>query len=229
MPSTALADSRRHADQHFSGTAAPGEPVAPCPLAGLHTGLGADVDAGISKCPAFAKRVDDLQAEGWTYRYGEPGKGSFCDGVGKRIVIDPAKEGDSTAVIQTMSHETGHAAYANDAAVPMTGRSREDYARYNANLNLRDEGEATLSNIDAKRCLDRNGGPSIGVEGVQAETYEKIYDKYPDPKDRDKARWEIADVFAEGEHPSGKMDVTYRTYYEQPYLDLYDKNPPKAP
>jgi len=76
-----------------------------------------------------------------------------------------------------------------------------------------------------KNCLKANGGTNIGVAGAKSADYEKIAAKYPDSKDRDKARQEIGDIFADNEHPSTDPSKTYREYYEKTYNDFYDKLP----
>lgn len=224
-----LLSAKDDADANFSRQAKPGAPVAKCPLATVKTGLGDDIDKGVSKCPAFAAKLDDLKSKGWTLDYGTAGKGSYCDKNAKKIVIDSNEKGNSTAILETLAHECGHAGYTPDPSVGPAGLTRSEYAAKNANSALKDEGEATLTNVEIKQCLAKNGGADIGVAGAQSAEYEKIAKKYPDPKDRDKARQEIADLFADGEHPSTQPDVTYRQYYEKPYLDYYDKVAGKAP
>ncbi|HNW75069.1 MAG TPA: hypothetical protein PKN44_15675 [Bacteroidales bacterium] len=199
-----------------------GSTTEKCPLA-LKTNLGEKIDKAIDKCPKFAENLKKLQNEGWSFEYGEKGKGSYCQKSAKKIVIDADEKNNTALVVQTMAHESGHAMYKADPYVPPDGLTKADYASKNANSSLKDEGEATLTNIEMKKCLKDNGGISINVAGVNAKKYEKIAEKYPDSKDRDKARQEIGDIFADGEHPSTAPDKTYRQNYEQPYLDYYDK------
>lgn len=195
-----------------------------CPLA-LKTNLGDEVDQEIAKCPKFADNLKKLQGEGWSFEYGDAGKGSYCDKAAKKIVIDSNKKDNTAKVMETMAHESGHAMYTPDPYVAPTGLTKQQYAAKNANSSLKDEGEATLTNIEMKQCLKANGGKDIGVAGAKSAEYEKIAAKYPDAKDRDKARQEIGDIFADGEHPSTDPSKTYRQYYEKPFNDFYDKLP----
>lgn len=200
--------------------------IQSCPLKSVKTGLGDDVDKELVKCPKFAQNIKELQDKGWSIEYGEKGKGSYCNKKAKKIVIDEKKKGNTAAVLETLAHESGHAMYTPDPYIPPDGLTKEEYASKNANRSLKDEGEATLTNIEMKECLKANGGMDIGVAGSQKDKYQDIAKKYPDAKDRDKARQEIGDVFADKEHPSTDKSKTYRQYYEKPYNDAYDKLPP---
>lgn len=198
-----------------------------CPLQAVKTSLGDEVDRELAKCPKFAQNIKELQDKGWSIEYGEKGKGSYCNKKAKKIVIDENKKGKTAAVLETLAHESGHAMYTPDPYVPPDGLTKEEYASKNANRSLKDEGEATLTNIEMKEGLKKNGGVDIGVAGSQASKYQEIAKKYPDAKDRDKARQEIGDTFADKEHPSTDPSKTYRQYYEKPFNDFYDKLPPE--
>ncbi|MBL8260645.1 MAG: hypothetical protein JNM60_12620 [Candidatus Competibacteraceae bacterium] len=189
----------------------------------LKTGLGDDVDKEIIKCPKFEENMRFLQNNGWSIEYGEKDKGSYCNRNAKKIVIDKNQEGKTSSILETLAHESGHAMYTPDPYVEPDGLTKEAYASKNANRSLKDEGEATLVNIEMKDCLKKNGGMKIGVAGTQASKYQKVAEKYPSSKDRDKARQEIADIFADNEHPSTDPGKTYRQYYEKPFNDFYDK------
>lgn len=232
----ALSEAKSKVDATF-GHAKVASVVTPCKAPTVETKLGSDVDAAIAICPAFAGKLNDLQAKGWTFKYGTAGKGSYCDRTSKTIVVDTNQKGKVASVVGTMAHEAGHAGYTPEPNVPAESGSppkrltRAEYAKQNANRSLKDEGEATIFNAEMKACLEKNGGAKISVAGAQAAKYEKTVAKYPKPEDRDKARQEIADLFADGEKPSTQPGVTYRQYYEKPYLDHYDKlyPPPKTP
>lgn len=203
-----------------------GDP-APPPLPKLpdvKTGLGNDVDEIVDDSPTLKENLKALEADGWTTTYGEAGKGSFCDKTAKRIVIDPSEKGNPAAVAQTLAHESGHARYTADPYVKPDGLSREEYIRRNANRHLKDEGEATLTNAKVRDEIIANGGPDIGIAGAQAKKYDEIADKYPDPADREKARQEIADAFAKGEHPSTDPTKNYEDYYGKNYAEFWDKH-----
>ena len=200
--------------------------IQKCPLV-LKTNLGDDVDKAIEKCPKFSQNLNKLQDDGWSFEYGEKDKGSYCvkPPKGRKIVIDPNEKGNTAAIVETMAHESGHALYSPDPYIPPDGLTKPEYAAKNANSSLKDEGEATLTNIEMQNCLKANGGMDVGVAGAQSAEYEKIAAKYPDAKDRDKARQEIGDIFADKEHPSTDPTKTYREYYEKTYNDFYDKLP----
>ena len=225
----ALIASKKDADANFSKNAGPGSAVVGCKKCTADTKLGREIDEAVAKCPAFANKVTALQAKGWSMEYGPAGKGSFCEKNAKKIVIDSNDKGNTAAVLKTLAHESGHAGYTPDAYVQPAGLTKDQYAARNANSALKDEGEATMTNIEMKACLEKNGGTKIGVAGAQAAKYEEIAKKFPDPKDRDKARQAIGDLFADGEHPSTAPALTYREYYEKPFRQFYDKLPPKKP
>jgi len=191
----------------------------------VKTGLGDDVDKLAGKSPTLQKNLQKLQDDGWTIKYGEPGKGSFCDKKAKTIVIDPNDKGNSASITQTLAHESGHALYTADPYVPHNGLTKDEYVRRNVESGLKDEGEATLTNAQVRKEINQAGGPDIGIAGTQTDKYQAIADKYPDPADRDKARKEIADLFGEGENPSTDPSKTYREYYGEPYKKFYDEHP----
>jgi type VI secretion system secreted protein VgrG len=190
------------------------------------TGLGPEIDGVAGRSPKLASNLAQLQKDGWTIKYGEPDKGTFCDKTKKEIVVDPNESGDPNGVTQSLAHESGHALYTTDPYVPPAGLSKEDYVKKNVNSDLKDEGEATMTNAEVRNeILNTDGGPDIGIAGSKADKYDEIAKKYPDPKDRDKARQEIGDVFAEGETPSGEENngKTYSQYYGETYEKEYDK------
>jgi type VI secretion system secreted protein VgrG len=193
----------------------------------VSTGLGKKVDDLVAKSPKLTENLKKLEGK-CDIVYGEAGKGTYYDKNAlprPKIVIDPNDKDNPESVVQSLAHESGHALYTLDPYVPPDGLTKEEYVAKNVNRNLKDEGEATMTNAEVRREILDNGGPDIGVAGSQSEKYKKIAEKYPDPKDRDKARQEIGDVFADGETPSGSQNAgkTYRDYYGKPYADHYDK------
>ncbi len=206
------------------GGAAPG--TAP-----VSTGLGADVDALANKSPTLQNNVRTLQQKGWTIQYGAAGRGSYTDRNTKTIVVDGSERGNPTAVAQTLSHESGHAGYTPDAYVPPAGLTRDQYIAQNTNSSLKDEGEATMTNVQVRNEIVGNGGPDIGVAGAQADQYQAIAAQDAGPGQRDAARQQIGDAFADGEHPSTSPGQTYRQYYNQPYANYWDQHvaPPTHP
>jgi len=193
------------------------------------SGLGADVDALVAMSPTLMANIRALLADGWTIQYGPAGAGSYCDKAKKIIVIDSNKQGNPGAVTRSLAHESGHALYEADPYVPPDGLTRQQYIDQNVNRNLKDEAEASLVNAQVRDEIQRAGGPDIGGSGQRAEDYQAIYDKYPNPADRDQARQEIADIFGSAEVPSVKKPdgtpySSYNDYYGQAYADFWDKN-----
>lgn len=220
-----LKNAKKDADCNF-GDKPVGNTTQKCPLeentTKVNTGLGDDVDNTVSKSPVFTKKVNELLDKGWKFKYGEAGKGTYCDRQNKTIVVDENEKGKTNTVVTSIAHEVGHAGYSN-TYTPPKGLTKQQYVDANVNDNLADEGEATLTNIEIKRDLAANGGPKIKVAGYHADDYEKIYEKYPDVKDRQKARNEIGAVFADNEHPSTDPSKTYKEYYAKSYEDFYDQ------
>jgi len=188
------------------------------------TGFGADVDALASQSSTLADNLRQLLRDGWTIRYGAAGKGSYADRAAKEIVIDSNSRGDTEAIVRVLAHESGHGLYEPDAYVPPSGLTKEEYVDRNTNSALKDEGEATMTNSDVRKELNDAGAGDIGISGNESEKYEEIADKYPDPADRDQARQEIGDTFADGENPSTDPGKTYKDYYGEPYSDWWDTN-----
>lgn len=204
------------------GSAAPGGGGA---APAVSTGLGEDIDAIAAKSPTLQKNLAALKGK-VDIEYGTAGGGTFYDPNGvprPKIVVDPNEAGDPASVVQSLSHESGHALYTQDPYVPPDGLTKEEYVAKNVNRNLKDEGEATLTNAQVRNEILENGGPDIGIAGSHTEEYDAIAKKYPDPADRDKARQEIGDIFADGETPSGDENAgkSYRDYYAKPYEDAY--------
>ncbi len=198
------------------------EPKPPKPV---KTGLGDDVDKIANKSPTLRSNIEKLQADGWTIKYGEAGKGSTCDKKTKTILIDPNKKGDPAGITRSLAHESGHGLYKEDPYVPHNGLTKDEYVSRNVARNLKDEGEATLTNAQVRKEINDAGGPDIGISGTQQDKYQAIADKYPDPADRDKARKEIGDLFGNGEKASVPPHDTYNDYYGKTYKDFYDAHP----
>lgn len=201
----------------------PSDSTTGAPTGGETTGLGADVDQLAAQSPTLQQNLKDMADKGWTVEYGEAGKGSYAHREATRVVIDSDYKGDPEAVVQTLAHESGHALYTPEPEVPPTGLSREDYVNKNVTSALKDEGEATLTNIKVRQEILDKKGPDIGIAGTQGEKYEEIAKKYPAAADRDKARAEIGKVFATGERPSTDPSKTYYDYYAKPFQDYYDE------
>jgi type VI secretion system secreted protein VgrG len=181
-----------------------------------------DSEDVIDKSPTLKIDIKQLEKDGWDIKYGEAGKGSYADRETLEIVIDESEKGNAGRIVQTLAHEKGHALYKVDPYVPPTGLTKENYVKENVKRHLKDEGEATLSNLEVRDEILSCGGPDIGVGGTKAKQYEHAYKEYRSIGDREKAREVIGDFFADGERPSTNPDMNYREYYSKPYEDFYD-------
>lgn len=199
------------------------------------SGLGKEVDGLIEKSPTLTKNLESMKKSGWVIKYGDKGSGTSADPQTKTIIIDPSEKGNPTSIVQSLAHESGHALYTQDPYVDMPGHTKDEYVQANLMRHLKDEGEATITNLQVREeILKATGGSDgkskdivdIGVSGKQSETYKKLYAKYPDPKDRDKLRAEIGKVFENGEEPSGDVNdgLTYGQYYSKTYEEHWDKH-----
>ena len=168
--------------------------------------------------------LEAMQRAGWRVEYGAPGSGSFADRSAKLVTIDGNDRSSDAAVLQTLAHESGHATYTQDPYVSYEGVSRQEFVDRNVMRSLKDEGEATMTNIDVRNELRAAGGPDIGVAGAQSSDYERVAGQYPNAADRDRAREEIGRLFSSGEHPSTSPNETYGAYYGHTYESFYDQN-----
>jgi type VI secretion system secreted protein VgrG len=199
----------------------PPAPPAPEGPAAVDTGLGADVNALAAKSPTLQKDLAELEAKGWEVEWGGAGTvGSTANRTSKppKIVLDPALKSDPKTATQVLAHEVGHAKYPYKA----------DYSSKTAYVDgtLKDEGAATIKNIQVQREIISNTGgkTDIGIAGNSAnhKEYNAAYDQYLKDGNADAARSRIAKQFETGETTStdGK---TYGDYYG----DWYDTNFPK--
>ncbi|MFO0575218.1 MAG: hypothetical protein U1A78_14605 [Polyangia bacterium] len=201
----------------------------------VHSGLGRAFDKYAQKSPTLRRNIKKLQQTGWHIKYGKKGGGSYCDKGQKVIVVDRAEKKSPMAVMQTMAHETGHALYVADPYVGPEGLSKKQYVAANVRRQLRDEGEATIMNMQIRRELLKrtHGHMDIGVAGRQANRYKRLFERYRsrlgNPKVRDKLRTRIGNIFADHEHPSTAPSKTYRQNYSEFWSDTYDKNVNNAP
>lgn len=190
------------------------------------TGLGQDVDALVARSPTLSANIAAARANGWTIRYSHEGEtGTFADPSTKTIVINTSEAGNAPGIAQSLAHETGHALYTLDPQVGMEGRTRDEYVTQNTNRHLRDEGEATITNLIVRDELMRGDNPvDIGVAGAQSAQYIQLYEawKAGGTNDRDALRRQIGDVFAHGEIPSTDGGGDYFDYYAQSYRDAWD-------
>jgi hypothetical protein len=189
------------------------------------TGLSRKIDQQVSKSPQLAQAVKELQADGWTIKYGRRGGGSYASRGAKEIVIDPERRPwlerwfpkDRTG---TVAHEVGHAKYNPDPYVPPDGLSKSDYVAKNLDNALADEGEATLFNAEARRQILQNGGKNVDVRGLGPKGAKAVQDYMDGKITRPEARRIIGD-----EYKGWRTSTThqkYDEYYGKPYEDFYD-------
>ena len=189
------------------------------------TGLGLAVDFLVELSPTLKSNIETLQKAGWTFEL-RADVGSYCSVDEKKIVCDIAHKGDEKRLVQTLAHESGHALYKMDPYVSPTGKTKDQYVEANVKRELKDEGEATLMNCRIRDELLKQG-VDIGVAGASRDEYVKAYEacKDPtDPKQREKLRIQIGEIFRHGEQPSGEGGIDYGAYYAKPYAKFWDDN-----
>ncbi len=191
------------------------------------TGLGAEVDVIVNMSPTLKAKLNALQADGWVI-VDRPGTGSAASKADKKIFIDSSQ--NEVGIVKSLAHETGHASYTQDPYTPMDGKTKEEYIDANLNSDMKDEGEATLTNIEVRNEIKENGGPEIPISGDPANhaQYEKSYEDSVASGDRDAARQEIGDIQKDGEH-TGTTGESYRDYYGKTYDKHWDDHHPEPP
>ncbi|MDY0421704.1 type VI secretion system Vgr family protein [Enterobacter rongchengensis] len=180
------------------------------------SGYGKDVDSLVDKSPTMKNDIATLKKRGWTFEEGEVGKGTFANRQKRVITVDKNELGNPNAVVQSLSHESGHALYEPN----IDFSSRDAYL----NSTLSDEGAATLNNIRVQREIIANKGGDIGIAGNPANQtqYNRIYDSLERGAIKEsEARTQIGRIFGKGEQTS-----TTGQYYEDYYGGWYDKNYP---
>ncbi|ENO1076962.1 MULTISPECIES: type VI secretion system Vgr family protein [Enterobacter] len=180
------------------------------------SGYGKDVDSLVDKSPTMKNDIATLKKRGWTFEEGEAGKGTFANRQKRVITVDKNELGNPNAVVQSLSHESGHALYEPN----IDFSSRDAYL----NSTLSDEGAATLNNIRVQREIIANKGGDIGIAGnpVNQTQYNRIYDSLERGAIKEsEARTQIGRIFGKGEQTS-----TTGQYYEDYYGGWYDKNYP---
>ncbi|QZE30814.1 type VI secretion system Vgr family protein [Pantoea ananatis] len=180
------------------------------------SGYGKDVDNLVEKSPTMKQDITTLKKRGWVFKEGEAGKGTSADRQGRIITVDKSQMNNAAKVVQSLSHESGHALY----------KPNIDLSSKNSYLNstLSDEGAATLNNIRVQREIIANQGGDIGIAGNAAnqKDYNSIFDSLQkgDITESD-ARMKIGRIFGKGEQTS-----TTKEFYEDYYGGWYDKNYP---
>jgi type VI secretion system secreted protein VgrG len=200
--------------------AAAAAPSAPAPGSEppkpIRSGLGNDTDELIEKSPTLKEQLRKFQENGGRIQFGDAGSGSAYNATRKTITIDRNLRNDPNEMVQTLSHELGHA----HSDVPKDFTSKDKFLK----SYLDDEGEATLSNLTVRQEILDNGGPDIGVAGSQVEDYKKIFKQFQKDGDRNSAREAIGKIFGDKEIPStSAANESYSEYYGRWY-DTWQKS-----
>lgn len=154
--------------------------------------------------------MEVFQGQGGKVKFGPKNGGSCYEPHNDTIIIDGNCKGNATDTVRDLSHELGHAT----SDVKKDWTTKESFVK----SYLSDEGEATLSNLRARKQILDNDGPDIGVCGSSQKEYQKIFDGYLKDKDDNKAREAIGRIFGEKETTS-----TTQEPYSKYYGDFYDK------
>jgi len=195
-------------------------------IADIKSTFGSDVAELVAKSPTLTNNLNELLSgtPGWEIKFGKAGEGTYVDKDNQELVIDPNQKGNTAEIVQSLAHESGHATYKAGPYIKPDGLTRKEYIEKNADRHLKDEGEATLSNLDVRAEILKNGGEDIGIAGSQDAKYLKAYEQYIKSGDRDSAREAIGDIYGKNEYPSTDPSKTYEQYYQQTYIDFYDKH-----
>jgi hypothetical protein len=164
----------------------------------------------LQQSPTLLADMERLQSEGYTIRWGSPGKGTYIveNDDNPHIVIDQNARGDGARIAGALSHEIGHKEFSE----PVDRSTRVGYV---TGL-LRDEAGATVHNARVRREILDNGGPDIGFAGHNARQYEAITDQMLGGKITEAQAIErIAEVY-KTERTSNTKE-TYEDYYGKYY------------
>jgi hypothetical protein len=173
----------------------------------------------IKKSPTFYAIYQDLEKNKYHIIY-VPDEGVKIRKDLKRIFVNEDLRGHEDDLATLLAHEFGHSTYKNNHPDIM-GMTRDAYTDAFIKDLLADEGQATLVNIKIKKELKANKGPDIALPGAHGDEYLKIYDRYPDEKDHDKARDEIGASYSSGERPSADLNLGGVVYHAKDYHEYY--------
>ena len=128
------------------------------------TGLGEEVDSLVGYSPTLLAQLNRLADEGYTFEWGEPGKGTFFDSTNKRIVIDGNRRGEPPeATVASLAHEGGHGIHELDGEKEyhdFGSYTRQQYVDANVDEDLENEGHAKFNEFVVNEEIVNNGGPS---------------------------------------------------------------------
>jgi hypothetical protein len=191
---------------------------------GGKSGLGDEVDALVGMSPALAKCLESAEQNGWTVKFGKKGRGTRADLAAKVVLIDPEQKGDTKWLARSLAHELGHANYELEDHIDFGVLSKIEYIKQNTYRHLRDEAEATITELEVRDDLIHNGGPDMGIGGFTAQEKIRLWEKH---KKGDISREDlvksIAELYATKEEPSGTSGINYFDYYSEDYEDFWDE------
>jgi type VI secretion system secreted protein VgrG len=216
------------ADSASVSDTTPGEPPAAASgqdSSGGKYGFGAEVDRLIEMSPTLTANLQAADERNITIVFADR---SEADRANDIIRIDRSKAGDPAALVATLAHETGHALYELDPEVPMEGLTQSEYISENLDRHMKDEGEATIVNIQVRQEILTASAASehtveIPVLGKHGRKYIKLYEEHPAPGDRDRLRTKIGALFRGGERPGSTPEQTYGERYRAYYAERWDK------
>lgn len=172
------------------------------------------------KSPTLLKQLEQLEKDGWTFKEGPAGKGSYADRTKKTIVVEKGRSAEDA--LGTIAHESGHALYGKPPYhAPTKTMTRDQYIRLNVDEAMKDEGSAQFNRGQVRAEIMGAKGGDIGLGGTQ--DYKGVYQQYQNNKiTRDAAINDMAKLM--GNERTSTTNESYRTYYGKPYGDYWDKN-----
>ncbi|AGN83790.1 type VI secretion system tip protein TssI/VgrG [Enterobacter sp. R4-368] len=168
----------------------------------------------INSSPKMQSDLKKLMDDQWNISPNVPGGGSWTDTKNKVMVLDPESMADDNEAVMTLAHEVGHATspYKNDFS------SKSNFV----NGMLKDEGQATLNEIQVRREIYHNSGIDIGsmTDSSNEMKYIQAFKDMDSGKiTRDEASKAIGEIYRRGEVASGS---TTNEVYEDHYGNMYD-------
>ncbi|MBF6297917.1 hypothetical protein IU459_10200 [Nocardia amamiensis] len=189
----------------------------------VRSGLGSEVDRIAEMSEDLIRKIQDVQQDGWSIRYGKRGDGTYADYDEKAIVLDSKMKDNPLASADALAHEIDHAHPGNphnDAPSPPMGRTRKRWVDDHVDRSLLNEGHAVMSQLTVRHQILQNGGPDINHSA--AGKYLRIYERYRDGEfPRDEAVQRIAAHYRFETGSNSKMP--YGQQFREWYEDYWDR------
>jgi hypothetical protein len=213
------------ADGSLQSQAATGSKTADAKPTALEFINSQEVSKITKLSPTLTNGLKDLQADGWTIRWGkDEEKGTFSINLYKLIVLDPALAKSPEEFVSDLTHEVGHAKYnriyPEDWSKPLP--PREEFITNFVNTYLRNEGEATLTQLQVHDEILSAGGPKLPFRPEGGEAYQIMYQGYKNGVIRENQATVIGIFYGNNERPSSKPEKTYKEWYQDQAEELYD-------